>query len=472
MATTSVQGTWVLNSLSLGSSSLAASHQDMEPSLTGLLNQAILASPKVASAFNGKNVQFSLEENGLTLSSTDGGVLVKHTIAERDLPADLFGAFDGVCKKACLVGAKVQKTLNANETARANQVNEAAKTVFSNMNQEPSKWRRVASRVSGAASVGNDMNSLTRNTVAAIPGVATKLGAPILYSMLGTGVAIFGVGARLAHAQMEKGVKAYENKDWEGLGLATVDGSTGAGLSLLGGAVITSSVATLKGAAQVAATAGNILTGAGIPMYGLLLLSHSYSLCTKGAFRSQFNGLVNEKENGLVKALNWMRQEITLSDFEVRAILAKTQKPEDQKKEIERALTKKFEAFQRRVGAEALKMVKEMDPQLLVNVLTGDEAAIRQAGQIIEKVSEGNFKEIAKEVLLVVISIIGVLAFVASLVFTGGLSHILFAIASGLWLFMDSETLHTWFGDTCWNLFHKKVVAKPAASAHLIEASS
>jgi hypothetical protein len=152
-----------------------------------------------------------------------------------------------------------------------------------------------------------------------------------------------------------------------------------------------------------------------------------------------------------------MRQNATLSEFEEMEIRAKAlAEGKDPQKELERALQKKWDQFDRRASGVSCQLIRErVIPEMLAKLKAGDAQALEEARFLVNEVSKANFKKLVKNVLLVIIAIIGILAFVGALVFSGPFAPILFAIAAGLWILVDSKWAHEKSSDLLWALRNK-----------------
>jgi hypothetical protein len=132
----------------------------------------------------------------------------------------------------------------------------------------------------------------------------------------------------------------------------------------------------------------------------------------------------------------------------------------------DKELKKMWNQFSRRTSAECCEMVREtltpdflaqvemaierkrLDPNFADKVERGDnqavkdEQAIKTANELVAKVKIANGRQLVKHAILLTIAVLGILAVIGSIKFTGPLAAALFVIGALLWLLVDSRMLH------------------------------
>ncbi|MBX7065714.1 MAG: hypothetical protein K1X28_00645 [Parachlamydiales bacterium] len=292
-----------------------------------------------------------------------------------------------------------------------------------------------------AASLTIDANSMVRNSVAAaqssnvIPvatGSAFIAGSSVVGGVLG-----LPVGFSIMRDTAIRSKAAYDCGDTAGAVHQTVWGLGGAGYTGLSGLLAADGIASLQGAAISSSLIPGIATSGFLMAAGILGYS-GYGLKETFQFK---NGLKDAQDKGGERAaVDFLNRQISLTYGEIAG------KDDD---ELAKALQKKWNALERRVGADCACKIREELPGLL------REFDPEKAKGLILEVEKSNFKQRVKHITLFVIGLITIAAFLGILLTAGPLSPLLFAIGAVLWLAVDSSSLHNYIGEKCW-AWHSK----------------
>ncbi len=296
-------------------------------------------------------------------------------------------------------------------------------------------YERIWAKTAETCSVTIDVISIVRNSLAStnFPKVRAIAGLGLVGGALGIASGGFIVRDGV------KGVKtAYDHGDREGGALALGVGAMGASYSVVGAGMVTNYSAPLFHATAAAGVGAAMITFAGFIMYGVVALLGLGGLAIHGSFRSELADILSRAKEGerekLYKALTWIQE--------------KTTGPEPEGK-----WEKKWDQFSRRTSGEVSNMVRTLvTPDLLKKIEEGDSQSIALAHAIVNEVSKESFKKLVKSALLLIIAIVGILAFVGGIVLAGPYSSILFVIGAMLWLFVDSKWLHEQSSHLLWKI--------------------
>ena len=352
--------------------------------------------------------------------------------------------------------------LEADQERRAESLRAAPKSLA----------ERVLKKLPEKIAICNDSLSFVRNTFSAaisdpntpviLFGGSLKAADAVGRMALGGSVLSMASGGFIMRDSYREGKKAHAHGDAEGGALAGANGYIGANLSFLGAATMTYNVAAMTGstgASAAAAAAGvSAITGSGFALYGAIGIVGAAGAAIAGRFRAKMNEMLERQ--GLSEAerlhemLTWMRQNATLSEYEEMEILAKAEaEGKDGEAELKRELQRKWDQFDRRAGGSCCKAIREKaTPEFLEKLKKGDPVALEEARLLVNAVSKANFKLLVKNVILVVIAILGILAFIGSLVMSGPLAPVLFAISAVLWLLVDSKRVNEKSSELLWKI--------------------
>lgn len=289
-----------------------------------------------------------------------------------------------------------------------------------------------------AASLTIDANSIARNSVAAGQSVnvfpAAAGSAFIAGSSVVGGVLGVPVGLSIMRDTAIRAKAAYDAGDGEGAVHQTVWGLGGAGYTSLSGLLAADGIASLQGAG-IAASLTPAIAASGFLMAAGILGYSGYGLKETFQFKNAMKAAGDERG-----VLNFLNRQISLTHGEIAG---------KSDEELSKGLQKKWNALERRVGADCAGKIREELPGLLQNF------DLEKAKGLIQEVEKANFKQRVKHITLFVIGLITLAAFLGILLTTGPLSPILFAIGAVAWLAVDSSWLHNFIGEKCW-AWHSK----------------
>lgn len=301
----------------------------------------------------------------------------------------------------------------------------------------PSSW--LLGRSLEVGGVFLDTNTTVRNTIYAMhdfkPGTISK-GVLNSANIMGTIAApvIVAFGAVIAYQGVKETLAAKKIQDWEGV----IDG---VGTTMIGGAFSTAGVAfggnylasggiipnAMKIASSVHWQAVSML-GVQITV-GILYLStlfkSLYDLWYLSEFRRKFN---EAKERGSIVAFRFLVEQSGLNC-----------------EGIERE--QKWAAFCRRVGESSANELKM--------ALQNGDIPTGLIDQVCAMADKENYKLIIKRLELLMVSIVGLAAVVASRYFPPGAAAF-YAVTGILWLLMDSSYLHDAMGNLAYPGYHPK----------------
>jgi hypothetical protein len=290
-----------------------------------------------------------------------------------------------------------------------------------------------------AVSVFIDLNSVFRNLASVIKAIASSVitAVGVAISAIMGGVAGLPIGGSTAYLAGKRGKVALLNKDVEGGVTNSLFGTFGASYAGVSGVLAAEGVLLLKNAAIPAALT-TAFFALGIAMNAPLALYSTYGLGAAFKFRNEFNQAIVEN-----RASEWLKKQVTLDDAELAEIY--TQFGQNADAEIAKRLNQKWSAFEFRTSPDCATQVREA----LIN-----QGKISPA--LITEVQKANFKARVKHFILLLIALIGIIAFVAMIHMSPALCSILFAAGSGVWLFVDHSNLHNYVGDKLWNLYSEE----------------
>ncbi len=300
-----------------------------------------------------------------------------------------------------------------------------------------------------------DANSLPRNSLyarAAMKPASTPPAVVQVANIMSAVAApmIFVCGANLARNGYKTAKQAFKVNDKEGKidGIATAVAGTcfaSAGVAIGVGAGLT----LAKAAPYVAFLAGALTSGLVAVMYAGILGQAAYDLSYLTSFRSGFN---EAWKKGDAEAFNYLAAQLTLTPEEAAS------------PDADKIQERKIDMMIRRIGMDGT--VK------LVDIMAkGSRATDNEIREVLELAHQNSFKKVVKNITLILIALVGLLAAVAAIVGifigSGGLASISFAIAAGLWFAVDSSALHNAIG----NLAYKKLNKKPPIQAVVVKIS-
>lgn len=312
-------------------------------------------------------------------------------------------------------------------------------------------------------SAASNSLSVVKETMSAAALAGTKIAVTLPALGIVRGALAAGLGACLVKNGGERAVQSYSLGDHEGVVLGTSDVVTGASLAGLGvgmlamdGAtlaplvispivhalpiapqlvapVTSAAVFPLKAASLAIAPAMNIFA---FIMYGILAVYGTYGIVINLRFRNQFKKLAKGDNEQLCSDLIRLKNQVRGADSD-------------------KELKKMWNKFSRRTSAECCEMVREtltpdflarleaaLSPKETGKTQTAEDAeVIRKATELVAKVKIANGRQLVKHSLFILIAVLGILAVIASIQFTGPLAAALFVAGALLWLVVDSTVI-------------------------------
>jgi hypothetical protein len=279
--------------------------------------------------------------------------------------------------------------------------------------------------VKGATAVASDANSLFRNifTAAKISPNAMGLTGSAAQIASGSTAVAGGMGLFIATVMVYNGIENLRKAAKEGDKLAMAaesfyiaSGATFGGLSGVFGA---GGIMSLQGIA-VPAAMGAATTGLGLAMYGSIAVSSTIGLVACQRFSDKLNGFFKSgKMKGIDQAFEHIYNYIT-----------------DKGKE---------NSFKFRTSESCFE-----DLTKIVEGRSIEKFSLEEKITVINKVVEANYKKKVMHVLLILVSLLGIATFIASMLLAGPVSPILFAVGAALWLVIDSSTIQSAVADKFW----------------------
>jgi hypothetical protein len=321
-------------------------------------------------------------------------------------------------------------------------------------------------RMSEIFAVGCDGVTVLRNSAGALavragtsPATAAKLAAVVTGLGISGGFLIAGCAGFMIRNGIRSIGSAYQRGDvWEGA-CSVGNVVLGTNLFLVGSAMTSLKIASLVNpTGSVAVHATTLFLGAGFAFYAIMGVAGAVGAAINGRFRSTFNGIVGRQEGSetekLCEALKWLREQVSISEFEGMEISAKAKRDEkDPEAVLQRTLENKWKAFACRTSEKVAALISErVTPEMLKKLEEGDAGALQDARQIISEVSRENFNRIVANVMWIAIAVLGILGMVAMVVSSGPLSWALFALGGVCWLMLDSTFLNGQLNRICWGV--------------------
>jgi hypothetical protein len=320
-------------------------------------------------------------------------------------------------------------------------------------------WSKTPERIAKTADVlAVFRNSLTLAATSSSVALETAKRMNMAVGVMGSigGALAVGGGGFILRDAVQSGAAAYRHGDVEGGVLSAGNCAVGANLAFVGASMMAVNISTVAHSAAATGTALTVLSGAGFIFYSILAIVGLTGVATSGNFRSKMNTIleqegVSEKDK-LYEALSWMRDHTTLSEFEEMEISAKARASgKDPAAELQRELEKKWDQFARRSSEPACQALRDQaTPEMMQRLKAGDPKALTEAHAIIAAVSRENFNTLVKNVMLVIISLLGIASFIAGVILAAPLSALLFAIGASFWVMIDARFIHTPTSRFCW----------------------
>lgn len=302
-------------------------------------------------------------------------------------------------------------------------------------NLSKSPWK---SYVPEFVAVAIDSNSAVRNAFAAASWFFHGAAVVAKRATEGLGfVASFKImvsGSRIAKTGLSALGIAYREKDLKGAFDALCTTAFGAAYSLVGvGMLLAYFVFHVAVVVTLGVIGGLLINVCVLTMYGFIAAQAIKKAVDANRFRNEWK----EVRNNPQKAYEFLARQLTLSEDE-RAL---------DKTERKNRMGEKFRAFTRCVGEEtALRMAELMEK---TEPVTREEME-----SVVSLADKESFKQLAKQLLLIGISIIGLAAGVGSFFHpAGGAVAILYMTAAILWVTIDSSKVNEKFGEKVYTWF-------------------
>lgn len=230
-------------------------------------------------------------------------------------------------------------------------------------------------------------------------------------------------------------------------------------------------VASMTGASQIALNAmAPVFPLFGAASLGVSILGAHGLYKTKAFYDNCLQYLDNpdmqdplQKYRGFTQ---FLKNELSLSHFEQVKLKIKLQKkfPDLQGDAFEQ----KFQEEAARImGKKRLRLERRTDPAIAERVANSVDSllarlddplqqieAVNEVAALAFEVRKAAFKKMVYYTAMIVVGLLGVAAFIASCVVTGGAPLILLAIVSGIWIVLDHPGLTDKMGSLFWYLFH------------------
>lgn len=250
-----------------------------------------------------------------------------------------------------------------------------------------------------------DGNSAIRNTATSIRSVAV---IPIVAAMA-NGSAVLGgalgvpIGLAIVRDSYLKGKEAYQCNDKEGMALSALGVTIGSSFTAVSGLLGAEGIMGLAGATVPYAFAP-AMGGLGIGMYVAIGAQGVYGLVQTRSFAQK----LKEQKN----KFRWLKEQYK----------------------------KDKNAFAFRTSPACAEKMSQFSKY----------PTVQQTRELIEEVEKANFKQQVKYAFFILVTLLGIAAFVAFLITTGPIAPALFAIGALGWLCIDSSRLHNFIGEKCW----------------------
>src|SRR3989344_1836608 len=273
-----------------------------------------------------------------------------------------------------------------------------------------------------------DSNSLVRNTISAVDmakGGVSALSAVTTLSGVIAMPAIVYAGSKLAMQGWKEAVRAWEINDREGFLQGAMKAGGGGSYAALGAGFIpafgpdflslisSGNVASSGVGAAVAQAGGFAVNGLGLALYVAVAIGAIHGIAYMEEFRNDFTDILYQKgvkdRDKALQALRFLKQQFTLTEADAAGL------SKDADAKVKKA-QEKWDRFVRRVGKKcAVDVFNEVDElleevQKLGTSTLADVKQLQSAKDLIDKVDRASFQEKVKQVLLLIIAIVGITA--------------------------------------------------------------
>jgi hypothetical protein len=282
--------------------------------------------------------------------------------------------------------------------------------------------------------------------------------------------------------------KAYRTGDWdEGLNhtLAAIGGGMygvfGAGLTTWASGQIAALAGANLAASGTAMAAGTLASTLGAPvMFGALGAYAAINLVKTTDFGDDLQEILgqdNDRLSNLTAALDWINNQLAISDEEAALIKEKTKNNPTEEATLRANLIEKKQAqFERKTGESCLKLVKAKLPGIFDLQKSANPAEVSrfipEAEELVHQVEKANYKEQVKHKLLLLVCILGLIAGVVVLFsplspFAAMLEPLIFVISAVVWVFIDSPKYSEKISERFWqrHFAKQRAVAQQRALA-------
>ncbi len=211
---------------------------------------------------------------------------------------------------------------------------------------------------------------------------------------------------------------SHQNREEKCLSLAA--GLIGVGIVAAGGLELTEASAKLTSNADLVKSVASPLSILGGVLIGVQSIHTAYHLGVIGKFRFELNQIIDQKDVSEAQkcreALLWIRQQVTLSEFEAEEILAKAKlENRDPEEEMKLALQRKWDRFEMCTSMKnGAVFAKTITDEFLDKVKNEDPQALEDAKAIVSQVSKSNLIELGSYVFSAFLLVLAIAAFVCS----------------------------------------------------------
>jgi hypothetical protein len=437
--------------------------------------RALLGDSKVQKILNDtgcKSVEFSIDKDGVFLSSKGKKFLLSSfkEITEKTNKAFL-GYYTEICslqKHVAIGNAGSRFAVSDGSSVEMQKIfQRKQKEITQNGKKDSAWWEWAKPAVCTLA----DGTGGVRNAVASGSSAVASSTAVTAAGVVGGVMGVLS-GSLIAIAGQDALDKASKVNFEEGMTSAHLFRGAGIGITAMGAAFITSKAASLAGNAAVAAPAMMFAT---LPLYiawnAVLMGFAAYNFHhTKKFYDEVLSYLENPaiaKDQRLTSFLRFLKEELMVSPLEVLKMKGEIEKkyPTFDKEEIQAKLNeeigKKIEEkrmrLEKRVGSACVQKILGNVDRILQGLQnpTEKETALKEAEKLAFEVRKESFKKMVVFAVIIFLTILGIAAAIAAMVFTGPLPYILFAIAGLVWMTVDSGVMCDKIGDFGWAIRKK-----------------
>jgi hypothetical protein len=258
-------------------------------------------------------------------------------------------------------------------------------------------------------------------------------------------------------------------------------GVFGAGLTTWASGQIAALAGANLAASGTAMAAGTLASTLGAPvMFGALGAYAAINLVKTTDFGDDLQEILgqdNDRLSNLTAALDWINNQLAISDEEAALIKEKTKNNPTEEATLRANLIEKKQAqFERKTGESCLKLVKAKLPGIFDLQKSANPAEVSrfipEAEELVHQVEKANYKEQVKHKLLLLVCILGLIAGVVVLFsplspFAAMLEPLIFVISAVVWVFIDSPKYSEKISERFWqrHFAKQRAVAQQRALA-------